>query len=228
MSIPSETVTEFTGKATSDIDATRHRTEGSAAGGELPPATVVALHDVPATSHHGSQRASKPADIEEVADRILANALTPVQVFSSFEYEINLLFEPASLGFYVVLSHAGTIRRALQCAALEGACQAFRHFQEQILVWCELELRRVQIDARNAQLAALFNDAVAEAERLRADIERSGALVHLVNSRQQVLRREVAQLQAQRISTQAQLDRQLRQLAQLRLCAAGGIPRNLR
>ncbi|MFX1814459.1 DUF2968 domain-containing protein [Paraburkholderia sp. A1RI_3L] len=228
MNMSRETVTRLYGGPGASTEATPQRFDNAVAADDHPGAAVVALHDAQATPQHGSHRAPKPADLEDVAARIAADALTSVQVFRSFEYEVSLLFDAASLGFYVVLNHAGTIRRAFQTPVLASAGQAFGHFQEQVLCWCELELRRMQLDARNAQLAALLEKATAEAERLRADLACSGALNHLVNNRQQSLRREVAQLQAQRIATQTQLDRQLRQIVQLRLCVGEGMPRNLR
>ena len=63
-----------------------------------------------------------------------------------------------------------------------------------------------------------------QAERLRVDLQRHSEQEQTVTGRQHQVRKEVAQLEAQRIAAQAQLNKAHRALHQLKVATSEGVP----
>lgn len=81
------------------------------------------------------------------------------------------------------------------------------------------------LEAHNERLSRMTAQSEAQAERLRSDLERNNTLSQLVTNRQRQLRGEIGQIEAQRVATQAQLNKTLRQVQQLKAANNEGIPR---
>lgn len=152
-------------------------------------------------------------------------ALTVCRTFQSFSYAARLLFHRADLVYYVTLHHDNALWRVLTVGELESAEATFRHFTQQATHLSEEEMRRTLLEAQNDQLIRLIEQAQAQAERLRTDLDNHATQAQLVTQRQQHTRREIAQLEAQRVAAQAQLNRLRRQIQQLDLAGNERFPR---
>jgi len=78
--------------------------------------------------------------------------------------------------------------------------------------------------AQNEQLARMIAESEAQAERLRCDLQRNTVQEQAVSGRMHQVRKEVAQLEAQRVAAQAQLNKAHRQIHQLNLTSNEGVP----
>lgn len=185
---------------------------------------VTTLRPVPVVPSQVYTRGVQIADTAEIDWLAEEEALTPFRVFRSFAYSVSLLFHAKELAYYVALYQDGSLWRALKAADLEAAEGAFNHFEEQATRLSEGETRRAQLEAQNEQLARLIASSEAQAERLRSDLQRRGAQEQTVTSRQHQVRKEVAQLEAQRVAAQAHLNKAHRQIHQLNLTSNEAIP----
>ncbi|KVD09055.1 hypothetical protein WI80_14285 [Burkholderia ubonensis] len=187
-------------------------------------ATVSPLRPLNAVMPHGSTRAVHMAEVAEVEALNAQQTLTSFRSMHAFSYSANLLFHRTALSYYITLSQDGRLWRALHAAEFESAELAFRHFEEQVVRLADAELRRAHLEAQNQQLVAEIEASEALAERLRNDLDAHAAQTQLVTSRQQQVRKEVAQLETQRIGTQAILNKTLRQIRQLRATSNERVP----
>ncbi|WP_144113337.1 DUF2968 domain-containing protein [Paraburkholderia sp. BCC1886] len=198
--------------------------ESHAAGNPQPARPVTALRPVPVMPSSAIARGvhiAHAAEVEWLADE---EALTPFRVFRSFAYSVSLLFHAKELAYYVALYQDGSLWRALKTADLEAAESAFRHFEDQATRLSDGETRRAQLEAQNEQLARLIARSEEQAERMRRDLHRHGSQEQAVAGRQHQIRKEVSQLEAQRVAGQAHLNKVQRQLHQLNLTSSEGIP----
>jgi Protein of unknown function (DUF2968) len=189
-----------------------------------PPRPVTTLRPVPVVPSQTSGRPVQMADSAEIEWLAEEEALTPFRVFRSFDYSVSLLFHARELAYYVALYQNGTLWRALKAADLDAAEAAFHHFEEQATRLSEGETRRAQLAAQNEQLARMIADSEAQAERLRCDLQRNTVQEQAVSGRMHQVRKEVAQLEAQRVAAQAQLNKAHRQIHQLNLTSNEGVP----
>ena len=185
---------------------------------------VTTLRPVPVVPSQVSARGVQIADTAEVEWLAEEEALTPFRVFRSFAYSVSLLFHAKELTYYVALYQDGSLWRALKAAELEAAEAAFHHFEEQATRLSDGETRRAQLEAQNEQLARMIARSEAQAERLRSDLQRRGAQEQTVSNRQHQVRKEVSQLEAQRVAAQAHLNKAHRQIHQLNLTSNEAIP----
>ncbi|MDF3084921.1 DUF2968 domain-containing protein [Burkholderia sola] len=172
----------------------------------------------------GSSRVVQTAEIAEVEAMMTRDALTTIRTLQTFSYVVSLLLYRTELSYYITLSQDGRIWRALNATEFESAEVAFRHFEEQAVRLADIELRRAQLEAQNKQLVAMIEESEAQAERLRTDLDNHLEQTQLVNNRQQQVRKEVAQLEAQRLASQAQLNKVVRLIQQLRASSNERIP----
>ncbi|MEW6341043.1 MAG: DUF2968 domain-containing protein [Paraburkholderia sp.] len=189
-----------------------------------PARPVTTLRPVPVVPSQVSGRAVQMADTTEVEWLAEEEALTPFRVFRTFDYSVSLLFHARELTYYVALYQDGTLWRALKAADLDAAEAAFHHFEEQATRLSEGETRRAQLAAQNEQLARMIAQSESQAERLRCDLQRNATQEQAVSGRQHQVRKEVAQLEAQRVAAQAQLNKAHRQIHQLNLTSNEGVP----
>lgn len=196
----------------------------AAAAPAEPTRPVTTLRPVPVVPSQVSARGVQIADTAEIEWLAEEEALTPFRVFRSFDYSVSLLFHAKELAYYVALYQEGSLWRALKAADLEAAETAFHHFVEQATRLSDGETRRAQLEAQNEQLARMIVRSEAQAERLRSDLQRRGAQEQTVSNRQHQVRKEVSQLEAQRVAAQAHLNKAQRQIHQLNLTSNEGIP----
>jgi uncharacterized protein YhbP (UPF0306 family) len=196
----------------------------AAAPAAEPARPVTTLRPVPVVPSQVSARGVQMADTAEIEWLAEEEALTPFRVFRSFAYSVSLLFHAKELAYYVALYQDGSLWRALKAADLEAAEAAFHHFEEQATRLSEGETRRAQLEAQNEQLARMIARSEAQAERLRTDLQRRGAQEQTVSNRQHQVRKDVSQLEAQRVAAQAHLNKAHRQIHQLNLTSNEGIP----
>jgi uncharacterized protein YhbP (UPF0306 family) len=185
---------------------------------------VTTLRPVPVVPSQVSGRPVQMADTTEVEWLAEEEALTPFRVFRSFDYSVSLLFHARELTYYVALYQEGTLWRALRASDLDAAEAAFHHFQDQANRLSEGETRRAQLAAQNEQLARMIAQSESQAERLRGDLQRNSTQEQAVTGRQHQVRKEVAQLEAQRVAAQAQLNKAHRQIHQLNLTSNEAVP----
>jgi hypothetical protein len=169
-------------------------------------------------------RAIRPAEIAEVEALVLQDAFTSFRAFHAFSYSVSLLFYRAGLTYYVTLYQQERLWRALHSDELDPAQAGFRHFVELATRMTEVDLRRAQLEAQNQELLRMIEVSTAQAERLQIDLEHYAEQTQLANTRQQQARREVGELEAQRITAQAQLARDLRRIRQLRARSSELVP----
>jgi hypothetical protein len=202
----------------------------AAAGATLPhdgsggPRPVSTLHAVPVMPAHLNGRPVQIADGATFEALAAANELTTFRVFRCFAFTVTLYFHPGTLGYFVALQQEGVLWRALKANDLDAAGSAFHHMQEQATRLADGETRRVQLVAQNAELARLIEESEAQAERLRVDLQRHAEQEQTVTGRQHQIHKEVAQLEAQRIAAQAQLNKAHRALHQLKVTTSEGVP----
>ncbi|MEQ5842197.1 hypothetical protein BWP39_24790 [Paraburkholderia acidicola] len=178
---------------------------------------VTTLRPVPVVPSQVNGRAVLMADSAEVEWLASEEALQPFRVFRSFDYSVSLLFHAKELTYYIALYQDNSLWRALKTVELETAESVFHHFEEQAARLADGETRRAQLEAQNEQLARAIAQSEQQAERLRNDLQRGSAQEQTVSNRQHQIRKEVAQLEAQRVAAQAQLNKAHRQIHQLNL-----------
>ena len=186
--------------------------------------TVQPLRPVSAVLPQGSSRVVQTAEIAEVDAMMTRDALTTLRTLQTFSYVVALLLHRTELSYYITLSQDGRLWRALNAAEFESAEVAFRHFEEQAVRLADIELRRTQLEAQNEHLVAMIEESQVQAERLRADLDNHLEQAQIANNRQQQVRKEVAQLEAQRLASQAQLNKAVRLIQQLRTTSNERIP----
>ncbi|WP_246288032.1 DUF2968 domain-containing protein [Paraburkholderia sediminicola] len=189
------------------------------------PQPVTPLRAVPVMPSPQGRHTLQMADIAEVEALAASDAVTSFRFVRSFNYSVNLMFHRAELSYYVALYHDECLWRVLTSTELDSAEAAFRQFEEQVMRLSEIEIRRAVLEAHNERLSRMTAQSEAQAERLRSDLERNNTLSQLVTNRQHQLRREIGQIEAQRVAAQAQLNKTLRQVQQLKAASNEGIPR---
>ena len=185
---------------------------------------VTTLHAVQPNLAQSNGRAVSIADAAEVEKLSESAALTAFQVFRSFDYSVSLYFHSEELKYYVALYEDGRLWRALSANDLNTAKNLFHHLQDQATRLSDGQTRRIQLEAQNDQLKRLVAQSEVQAERLRTGIQRTASHDQAVSARQHQLRKEVAQLEAQRATAQAQLNKMRRQVHQLGIASSDGMP----
>ncbi len=185
---------------------------------------VTTLRPVPTVPSQVNGKSLQSADAVELEWLAQEDALTTFRLFRSFDYSVSLLFHAHALVYYVALYQDGSLWRAVKAGDLDAAEAAFHHFEEQATRLAEGETRRAQLAAQNEQLARMIAQSEAQAERLRGNLQRNAAQEQSVSGRQHQVRKEVAQLEAQRVAAQAQLNKTFRQLHQLNVASSEGVP----
>lgn len=188
------------------------------------PRPVSTLHAVPSVPAHLSNRPVQVAEGASFEALAAANELTTFRVFRSFDYAVTLLFHGATLSYFVTLHQDNALWHALRAADLDSASAAFHHLLEQATRLAEGETRLAQLSAQNALLTRQIEQSEAQAERLRVDLQRHAEQEHRVSARQHQVRKDVAQLEAQRIAAQAQLNKAHRTIHQLSMASSEGVP----
>jgi hypothetical protein len=182
------------------------------------------LRPVNAVMPQGTARSVQTAEVAAVEALGARQALVPLRALQTFSYSVNLLFCRSDLSYYVTLCQEGKLWRALHATEFDPAEAAFRHFEDQAIRLADVELRHAQLQAQNEHVEAMVATTEAQAEQLRNDIERHAEQTQFVNSRQQEVRKEVAQLEMHRLASQARLNKALRQIHQLRATSNERIP----
>lgn len=188
------------------------------------PRPVSTLHAVPAMPSHLSNRPVQLADGASFEALVAANELTTFRVFRSFDYTVTLLFHGPTLSYFVTLHQDNTLWHALRATDPDSAGAAFHHLEEQAMRLAEGETRLAQLAAQNAMLTKQIEQSEAQAERLRVDLQRHAEQEHRVSAHQHQVRKDVAQLEAQRIAAQAQLNKAHRTIHQLSVTSNEGVP----
>ncbi|MCG5074294.1 DUF2968 domain-containing protein [Paraburkholderia tagetis] len=189
-----------------------------------PPCPVSTLHAVPAVPAYLSNRPVQVAEGASFEALAAANELTTFRVFRSFDYAVTLLFHGRTLSYFTTLHQDNTLWHALRTTDLESASAAFHHLEEQATRLAEGETRLAQLAAQNAMLTKQIEQSEAQAERLRVDLQRHAEQEHRVSARQHQVRKDVAQLEAQRVAAQAQLNKAHRTIHQLSVASNEGVP----
>lgn len=192
--------------------------------GPAGPRPVATLHPVPVMPAHLNGRPVQIANGAAFEALAAANELTTFRVYRCFAYTVSLFFHPPTIGYFVALQQEGVLWRALKANDLDAAGSAFHLMQEQATRLADGEMRRAQLVAQNAELTRLIDESEAQAERLRVDLQRHAEQEQTVTGRQHLVRKEVAQLEAQRIAAQAQLNKAHRALHQLKVATSEGVP----
>jgi len=203
------------------IDESRIHEEAGPLEPVAPPAQS---RGVAVVSSHPGGRAVQTADVAALERLSAGQALVQFRLVRSFNYSVSLLFHGAVPEFYVALYNDETLWRAVMSPDLESAEASFRHMQEQIVRMSDGEVRRAQLKAQNERLAKTIEQSEAHVQRLRNDIDRDASQTQLVSTRQHEVRKELAQLEAQKTSAQAQLNKALRQIHNLKTTNNEGIP----
>ena len=195
---------------------------GAEPSDNVPPDTVVReaptvspLRPVNAVMPQSSARALQTAEVNAVEVLDARQALKTLRTLQTFSYSVNLMFCRSEVSYYITLSHEGKLWRALRATDLDAAESAFRRYEEQAIGLADVEVRYAQLEAQNERAEAMIAASEAQAEQLRNDLERHAEQTQLVNTRQQQARKDVAQLEMQRVTSQARLNKAMRQLHQL-------------
>ncbi|MFX1674299.1 DUF2968 domain-containing protein [Paraburkholderia sp. A2WS-5] len=185
---------------------------------------VSTLHAVPAVPAHLSNRPVQVAEGASFEALAAAGELITFRVFRSFDYVVTLLFHGPTLSYFVTLHQDNTLWHALRAADLDSASAAFHHLEDQATRLADGETRLAQLAAQNTLLTKQIEQAETQAERLRVDLQRHAEQEHRVSARQHQVRKDVAQLEAQRIAAQAQLNKAHRTIHQLSVASNEGVP----
>ncbi|WP_181885416.1 DUF2968 domain-containing protein [Trinickia dinghuensis] len=192
--------------------------------GAPPAPTVSPLRPMNAVMPTGNARAVQTAEVTAVEALGERQALSCLRTLQTFSYSVNLLFCRSDVSYYITLSQEGTLWRALHATELDAAESAFRNFEDQAVRLADVELRHQQLEAQNERAEAMIAASEAQAEQLRQDLERHAEQTQLVNSRQQLARKDIQQLEMQRVASQARLNKAMRQLHQLSVTSNERIP----
>lgn len=207
-----------------DIESRTEPSASAAMPADGGPRPVATLHAVPVMPAHLNGRPVQIADGAAFEALAAGEELMTFRVYRCFAYSVSLFFHPPTLGYYVALHQESILWRALKANDLDAAGSAFHLMQEQATRLADGEARRAQLIAQNAELTRLIEESEAQAERLRVDLQRHADQEQTVTGRQHQVRKEVAQLEAQRIAAQAQLNKAHRSLHQLKVATSEGVP----
>ncbi|WP_237179494.1 DUF2968 domain-containing protein [Paraburkholderia sacchari] len=185
---------------------------------------VSALHAVPAVPAHLSNRPVQVAEGASFEALAAANELITFRVFRRFDYVVTLLFHGPTLSYFATLHQDNTLWHALRAADLDSASAAFHHLEEQATRFADGETRLAQLVAQNAMLTRQIEQAETQTERLRIDLQRHAEQEHRMSARQHQVRKDVAQLEAQRVAAQAQLNKAHRTIHQLSVASNEAVP----
>ncbi|KAB0644803.1 DUF2968 domain-containing protein [Burkholderia latens] len=186
--------------------------------------TVSPLRSLNAVLPQGAARTVQTAELAEIEAMHARDAVTVLRTLETFSYAVKLLLHRADMSYYVTLHQEGKLWRALHGMEFDTAEAAFKYFEEQAVRLADVELRRAQLEAQNQQIAAMADATEGQAERLRIDLERHAEQTQLVNNRQQQVRKDVSLLEAQRAAAQAQLNKAVRLIHQLRTTSNERVP----
>ncbi|WP_322104544.1 DUF2968 domain-containing protein [Paraburkholderia sp. J41] len=190
----------------------------------LEPRPVSTLHAVPVMPAHLNGRPVQIADGAAFQALAAGGQLTTFRTYGCFDYLVTMYFHAHSLGFFVALHQKDALWRALKANDIDAAGSAFHLLQEQATRLGDGEVRRLQLVAQNAELLRMIGESEALAERLRVDLQREADQEHEVTGRQHQVKKDVAQLEAQRIAAQAQLNKAHRAIHQLKVAANESVP----
>ncbi|MBN3855621.1 DUF2968 domain-containing protein [Paraburkholderia sp. Ac-20340] len=188
------------------------------------PRPVSTLHAVPAVPAHLANRPVQLADGASFTALAATDELSTFRVFHCFDYSVTLLFHARTLSYFVAMHQDNALWHAFRAADLDSAGAVFHHLEEQATRLADGETRLAQLAAQNAVLTKQIEESEAHAERLRVDLQRHAEQEHRVSARQHQVRKDVAQLEAQRIAAQAQLNKAHRTIHQLSVTSNEGVP----
>jgi hypothetical protein len=189
-----------------------------------PAVRVTPLRAVSVNAQQAGAHAVRPVQVADVEWLLHEGALATFRSFSSFAYAASLFFHASELTYYAVLHHENAVWRALKADDVESAEPAFRHFVDQATRLAEAEMRRAHLEAQNERLSRMIAESEAQVERTRVDVQRGASQDQQVATRQQELRKELAQLEARRVAAHVQLNRLHRQLHQLNASGSDALP----
>jgi ABC-type uncharacterized transport system fused permease/ATPase subunit len=152
-------------------------------------------------------------------------ALTSFRLLQCFNYSANLFFHEDELTYYVTLHQDTALSRALKTIDLASAESVFHTVEQQVKRLAARVARRVQLEAENRRLARLVAQSEAEFERLRENLREESEQARSIATRERQVRKEVTQLELQRVATQAYLGRMGREIQRLTLISNERLPR---
>jgi predicted RNase H-like nuclease (RuvC/YqgF family) len=164
-------------------------------------------------------------DISAIRQLIAMKALTSFRLLQCFDYSVNLFFHEDELTYYVTLHQDTAVSRALKTIDLASAESAFHTFEKQVTRLAASVARGVQLEADNRRLARLVAQSEAEFERLRENLREESEQARSMTARHRQVRKNVSQLEVQRVATQAYLGRMGREIQRLTLISNERLPR---
>ena len=165
------------------------------------------------------------ADVDEVEQLSAAGSLHELRRLRSFSHEVRLLFYPAEQKFYAAIYLEDLLWRAMKSIDFDVAERAFEAFALQVNHRARSEVKRMQLDAANAQLMIVVAQSQAKAEQLRLNIERNAAQKMRAAERENELVGAIKQLEGARVQAQLQAGRIARLIGQLDSNCMAQLPR---
>ncbi|KAA1012033.1 DUF2968 domain-containing protein [Paraburkholderia panacisoli] len=219
-----------------DDDSSPTRTEpsgpedGETASLSALPSTVEPARILPALSPvsvtpNRKGRNVESGDMAAISQLIEMKALTSFRLLQCFDYSANLFFDENELTYYVTLHQDTALSRALKTIDLASAESVFLGFEQQVKRLAASVARCVQLEAENRRLARLVAQSEAEFERLRENLREESAQARSITARERQVRKDVTQLEVQRVATQAYLGRMRREIQRLTLISKQRLPR---
>jgi hypothetical protein len=194
------------------------------------PSTVEPARTVPPQSpvsvtQNRKSRHVESGDILATRQLIEMKALTSFRLLQCFDYSANLFFHEDELTYYVTLHQDNELSRSLKTIDLASAESVFHIFEQQVKRLAARVTRRVHLEAESRRLARLVAQSEAEFERLRENLREESEQARSITARQRQVRKDVAQLEVQRVATQAYLGRMGREIRRLTLISNERLPR---
>ncbi|PMQ02628.1 hypothetical protein DyAD56_23275 [Dyella sp. AD56] len=165
------------------------------------------------------------ADVDEVEWLERESAVVTLRELHSFGHRVRLYFYPIELTFFAAVYMDDLLWRAMKSSEFDLAEKAFEEFVAQVNNRARAEVRRVQLEAKNAQLRRHIEESATRADRLLVNMQRHAAQKQRALDRDSALRNDIKQLEASRVQSQLHANRTLRQIGQLYSTCATQLPR---
>jgi len=210
------------GKAWADDDVVSAAPASGASAGS----TVLFGQQVsPSTQQQPPQSQMAGSTVQELQQLVKANALFELRTSYNGSFGASLLFYPREMSYYVAMFQQKNFWRVVKTQN-EGHAEAiFASFSKETQSLAEVEIRRAKLEAQKEYTERMIASSEGRLNQLQTDLAIQRQNQQQAAAKQKVAREQAAVLDNQRRNAQTKLDSVRRQIRQLEVQNAQGLPR---
>lgn len=165
--------------------------------------TVIAPIAQPETSTPRYKAPSRTAD--ELQAAIKDKSVRELRTAYNGSYGVSMLFNPATLEYYVALFQQQRFWRITKTLSISEAESTYTAYRQETVALAQAELQRIRLEAEYNKIEAELNDSADVLTTLQNDMEYQREQEALIIAEQQQAKREAAQLAEQEREARQQL-----------------------